>query len=360
MFDFRLQEIQNSKESGTEVESAISETINKSLLSMLLFETIVDETESQVLCLRMQSKIEESAKAPTILVIPGLEGFGKILEPLCLNLEAKIYALQLNYLTSPETIFDMVQDKLPVSSYLWPLALHKLVATLWRICIFQLAEQHLSKDKPFTIIAHSYGVVEALELVSILEDKGYFGTIYCIDGAPVVMNEFAENALGKSEDEIESNIILQILMQYNLPSKAVAEMSVSTNKQSWNKFKPLHCLNIFSFQLEFQKFKNVNEKIERTIELYGSLVSLSNDYLKRLILVTTKRVFAMKNYKCTLDGIKSTLLLFRPIVSTFRDTTEDYGLSAICKRPIQVYTLAGNHSTILKNEELAKIINSNL
>lgn len=113
----RLQEIQSSKESATEADESTSEVVNQSISSMLLFEKIVDESESQILCLRMQSKIEESVEAPTVLVIPGLEGFGKVLDPLCRNLEANIYALQLNYQDTPETIFDMAQEKLPVSSY---------------------------------------------------------------------------------------------------------------------------------------------------------------------------------------------------------------------------------------------------
>lgn len=114
----RLQEIQSSKE-ATEADESTSEVVNQSISSMLLFEKIVDESESKILCLRMESKIEESVEAPTVLVIPGLEGFGKVLDPLCRNLDAKIYALQLNYQDTPETIFDMAQEKLPVSSYFW-------------------------------------------------------------------------------------------------------------------------------------------------------------------------------------------------------------------------------------------------
>lgn len=112
--------------------------------------------------------------------------------------------------------------------------------------------------------------------------------------------------------------------------------------------------------MEFQKCKNVNEKIEKTIELYGNLVSLSTDYLKRLILGTTRRVVAMRNYKCKIDSIKSDLVLFKPSVPTFRDPIEDFGLSEICKRAVSVYVIEGNHISILKNDELAKIINSNL
>lgn len=63
-------------------------------------------------------------------------------------------------------------------------------------------------------------------MVSLLEAKGYSGTVYCIDGSPLVMHEFA-NILGKTEDEVESNFILRLLMFYDVPAKGMAELAVS-------------------------------------------------------------------------------------------------------------------------------------
>lgn len=78
------------------------------------------------------------------------------------------------------------------------------------------------------MIAYSYGVTEALELVGILEAKGYVGTVYCIDGAPVVMNNFLENVFGTSKKDIEKNSLLNLLMMYDIPLTELQNMSVST------------------------------------------------------------------------------------------------------------------------------------
>lgn len=110
--------------------------------------------------------------------------------------------------------------------------------------------------------------------------------------------------------------------------------------------------------MEFQKFKTVDEKIDRTLELYADKLPLSTSYLRKLILGTTKRILAIKNYKPSYSHLKSELVLFRPSVSTFGDSSDDMGLTEICKKNIAIYTIEGNHLSILKNDELAKIINS--
>lgn len=84
-------------------------------LETLLFSTIVPEEESEILHLRMSSKVGESANAPTVLVIPGIEGFITNVKPLCEKLAAHIIGLQYNYSDAVDTILDMAKMKLPVS-----------------------------------------------------------------------------------------------------------------------------------------------------------------------------------------------------------------------------------------------------
>lgn len=63
-------------------------------------------------------------------------------------------------------------------------------------------------------------------MVSQLEAKGYIGTVFCIDGAPLVMHEFA-NILGNTDDEVRTNCLLRMLMLYDVPPKELGDLAVS-------------------------------------------------------------------------------------------------------------------------------------
>lgn len=87
---------------------------------------------------------------------------------------------------------------------------------------------------------------------------------------------------------------------------------------------------------------------------------MSVDYITRLIQGGVNRIMALRNYKPTYEYIKSQLVLFKPTEVTYKTDLEDFGLSRISKKTVPVYTLEGNHSTIIGNEELTKVINAGL
>lgn len=122
----------------------------------------------------------------------------------------------------------------------------------------------------------------------------------------------------------------------------------------------LEWTNWFFLQEEFSKCDCLEAKIDKTVEAYGKVVPLSVDYFRRLIEGAVKRIMAIKNYKPSYEHVKSELILFKPTEQTFKTTADDFGLSDICNKSISVYTIEGNHSSILKNKEIVKIINSRL
>lgn len=66
-------------------------------------------------------------------------------------------------------------------------------------------------------------------MVNILEAKGHTGTLYCIDGAPKALTEYAQNVLGKTQDEAETRVILGMLMFYGVSVAQLMDFSVSTH-----------------------------------------------------------------------------------------------------------------------------------
>lgn len=63
--------------------------------------------------------------------------------------------------------------------------------------------------------------------MALLENKGYSGRVYCIDGAPSVMHSLTENALGTRPEEVEINALLNILAVYNIPLAELRNLTVS-------------------------------------------------------------------------------------------------------------------------------------
>lgn len=115
--------------------------------------------------------------------------------------------------------------------------------------------------------------------------------------------------------------------------------------------------------MALSKCESLSEKITKTLELYGQTVVLSREYLGDLIRGTVLRILAIKDYKQSYQHLKSDLVLLKASQLSFTtnfDETDDYGLSAISKKTVPVYTIEGNHSSILGNVELANIINSKL
>lgn len=90
----------------------------------------------------------------------------------------------------------------------------------------QNTEPNLSKEQEFYLIAYSFGVTIALELVSLLEEKGLIGKIVVIDGSPFYSNAaLLQYAPGNTDTEIET-IFLYIVFPIFLPPHVLSQNQV--------------------------------------------------------------------------------------------------------------------------------------
>lgn len=55
--------------------------------------------------------------------------------------------------------------------------------------------------------------------------------------------------------------------------------------------------------------------------------------------------------------LRSPVRLFKAETVSLVGAETDFGLSNICEHKVEVYTLSGNHATILSNPQLAQYIN---
>lgn len=86
-------------------------------------------------------------------------------------------------------------------------------------------EELVPKSEPFTFVAYSYGSLVALEMVHILESRGYSGTLICIDGAPLLLKFILKSLNAESEQTFQSSLMCQLLSFY-IPNEKIAENKV--------------------------------------------------------------------------------------------------------------------------------------
>lgn len=79
------------------------------------------------------------------------------------------------------------------------------------------------------MVAYSFGVIVALELVSLLEEKGYIGKIVAIDGSPYYSKAaLMQYASGKTDSELET-LFLHIVFPMLLPPHILAKNQVKNH-----------------------------------------------------------------------------------------------------------------------------------
>lgn len=82
----------------------------------------------------------------------------------------------------------------------------------------------------------------------------------------------------------------------------------------------------------------------------------SKKYIKQIADAFHKRIKAIVRYEPTFPKLKSEVHLYRPISASLHNIAQDYGLSEVTEKPVNVTFFEGNHLTILENAEVAEAI----
>ncbi|KAJ8919484.1 hypothetical protein NQ315_002105, partial [Exocentrus adspersus] len=275
----------------------------------MVIRDIRDEAQTSTPYVEMKSKVPPDVDAPTILLFPGIEGFVNTLQSLTENLNAHRIGIQLNLDGGEKTILEMAQSVLPtVLKY--------------------------TANKKFLIVCYSYGSLIALEVISILEARGYTGTLITIDGAPMLMKQILLNLKVESRRIFETELLCHLLSFY-----------VSLEEIHTHKEKIFMCTtweDRLTLGTEIIKPRTIHEAN------YQKLVA-NNIY---------KRTQALMIYTPSYSKLKTKVKLIKPTQSSVTGLPEDYGLSQYFEKPIQVQNFEGNHSTIIENEAVAAFIST--
>ncbi|KAJ3652435.1 hypothetical protein Zmor_018399 [Zophobas morio] len=286
------------------------EVVNKKIEEgkNLLIQYIPESESVQMPAVKLISQVDSEEEAPTALVLPGVEGVFKPLELLTNSLKAHVIGLQYSYNNPEDSVEEIAHNILP----------H--------------IENYLSRKIPVYVIGYSFGCLVGLEIISLLEEKGYNGIMICIDGSPAYITSSLKKQFAHETDAQFQTAILSKISAVVIP------------------------LDIFSqYEETFLKCKNFDERIELSLTLLPPETSDKHKLEKQAGLALYTRCKAILNYSFKNKKIKSAVHLFKakyPMV----DEGGDYQLSNACDNLVQVTAIDGDHVTILNSPDLVKAL----
>ena len=101
-------EAENLSKSGKVVNKKVEEGTN------LLIKYIPNSETSQLPAFKLNSQIDSHLEAPTVFVLPGVEGVFKPLEYLTNSLKAHVTGIQYSYKIPEDSIEETARNALPV------------------------------------------------------------------------------------------------------------------------------------------------------------------------------------------------------------------------------------------------------
>ncbi|KAH0813343.1 hypothetical protein GEV33_009449 [Tenebrio molitor] len=300
----KLTEIESEKRNVGEEKS-----LNKTQQGTdLLLQFIPDNQADSRPIVKLSCEGQDN-EGQTVLVFPGIEGVFTLLEGLVKSLQARVLGVQYSYQEPEISVEEIAKTSLP----------H--------------IEENISKDESLTLIGYSFGVSVCLEVLSLLENRGYSGKVISIDGSPTYIRSSVLNSVpGDTEAEFQTNLLYKILAVL-IPVDLLAP-----------------------YKEKFLKCSDLDERCDLALTLIPSEVVDRQKLDKQAMVALYKRFKAALNYEFCHDKIRSKAYLFKakyPIVNE----DEDYHLSMVFEHSVQVATVDGDHVTMLNQSELIKDIN---
>uniref|UniRef100_A0A336LXI7 CSON005087 protein n=1 Tax=Culicoides sonorensis TaxID=179676 RepID=A0A336LXI7_CULSO len=275
----------------------------------LIQRNLGDEKSSLETVLRLMN-MNNNDDVERFLFIPGIEGVcGEAWTQIASKINLPVFMLQLRKTAH------MIEASQIAESILKDLLKH----------VF-------NKTHTFRLVGYSFGTIITLEIARILEGLGKNGKILLIDGSPQYLKQITRH-LNNNKAEFTDSDVHAIMIKI---MKSLIPLNEIQDKSNWNSFKKV----LISTLAEHFKF--------------------SEEYCTEIIDSIASRIKLMANAEEEpLRGkIRSDIVLVRPTDITLKVMSEDYGLSKYTEGKIDVKVLQGNHSTILENEGLLKIINA--
>uniref|UniRef100_A0A7G8Z9J8 oleoyl-[acyl-carrier-protein] hydrolase n=1 Tax=Meteorus pulchricornis TaxID=51522 RepID=A0A7G8Z9J8_9HYME len=301
----------NSQNMEHEREKLRNTDGNETVTGMKLLVRLLGEEIMQTeLCMKLQTKNETGRHE--VFLIPGIEGCGSIFCNLANNIKSPATCLQLD---------NKQMDYLSISEMANKLLPH--------------VQTRNESRRDFVIAAYSFGSLVAIELARRLEAEGLTGRLILIDGAPELMKAIKDQQLTAScNEQLETNVLVGVM----------------------DMVAPALSGELF---VELQRCTSWQEKLDKFIaRIPTESLSISAEYQRDICTAVYKRLIALENYDVSsLPPLRSSIILLKPSMPSVKNVSNDYGLSKLTREKVEVYTIEGNHVTILDDTKIATAIN---
>lgn len=283
----------------------------------LLLRNLGNEQTSNQTLLRLDSKNNNEKFNSSLLIIPGIEGVaGNTWKNVSLSLNLPSFILQMMHSPDLQTLPEIAKS-----------------------VIDEIKSKVFNKQEFFYLVGYSFGSFITLEIARLLEECGMKGHVLLVDGAPVFLRQLSFATLGTTENI--SDTAIQTLLIHAICLQIFAENNPD---------------ELFLAVLEQ---KTWSEQIDRMVE-FGVKANLeySEQYMRSMVhamFARLKLVFEFDTER--INKIQSSITLVRPTEVSVVDIDEDYELSKYTNGTISLKFVEGNHTTMLDNEKLWRIIN---
>lgn len=171
-----------------------------------LFNFIEEEHVAKQEYIKMETALPEAQQGSVMFMFPGLEGLHTSLKPLCKQLKSHVWCLQYCCGNPKKTIQDLAESLLPVKKQT---NTHHLIT---KFVSFQFILSKINKNQTFTILAHSFGTMVAMEVATLLESMGYVGRLIFVDGSATFVKKLVGRQLDTEDDfQLEMSILFRAL-----------------------------------------------------------------------------------------------------------------------------------------------------
>lgn len=186
----------------------------------------------------------------------------------------------------------------------------------------------------FHLVAHSYGSIFATRIASILESHGKKGHITYIEGSPaMIKNAIQVQYAHLSDEQVDNKILKQV--------SEILGVSVDEDK----------------FEDVFQE-SSWPIKIIKILEVTDKQQQYSLQYVEKIINALRNRIrmFLSPDFKITDKLTISTATLVKASNQFLVGFGEDFNLNENISTKINIFTLEGDHFSVLENSKLTEIL----
>ncbi|XP_072934758.1 fatty acid synthase-like [Epargyreus clarus] len=271
-------------------------------LDMIFPRTLISKVESN----------EIAVEEKHVVIVPGMEGCHLRFKQLCERLQLPALLLQPGLEYPHETPAQLAQRYV------------------------QILLKNMRFEGHFYILGYETGITVSLEMVSILEERGLTGTVFCVGGEPRAISAAVDEVARSfnSEEALQEAVVRHI-------------MQLMTDK---------HDINIKELDSVFREGLSWENKVDACVRLLLGSVPHSAQYARQMLQNAYARLQQARKCEITPRAFHSEIVALLP-ASHPLDVSE---LQQFSRQPVQLYQLRAPLGRAADDLRCAAIFNRHL